>query len=199
MLPDRGLVIAITSAQPCTQVLLDVVWDVLLPELETVPQELPAETVPEEGAQQPSRRAAATSLPLPTDSGLGTDWSAPGPVPLDERLVSSPDPQANPPAVGDLHARRDGSGFRVGFMTGGQPFELIAGSGEWVRQRVALGDVRVPVAAAAGASADGALDMRLVFTDGPHTLLLRLAGAATGLAWGTVPLQGGDLAGMVAR
>ena len=202
VLPDRGLVIAITSAQSCAQILLDLVWDVLLPELEAVPEEgaQPASsTVPEEGAQRPFRRAAVTSLPLPTDSGLGTDWSAPGPVPLDEGLVVSPDPQANLPALTDPHARRDGSGFRIGFTTDGQPVDLIAGCGEWVRQRVALGDVTIPVAAVAGAGADGALDVRLVFTESPHTLLLRLAGATAGLAWGTVPLQGGDLARMVAR
>jgi hypothetical protein len=64
---------------------------------------------------------------------------------------------------------------------------------------VILGDVELPVAAAAGADDGGALDVRLVFTDSPHTLYLRLAGGTATMAWGTTPLQGGDLAGLVAR
>jgi len=55
------------------------------------------------------------------------------------------------------------------------------------------------VAAAAGSDADGALDVRMVFTDSPHTLYLRITGNTATMAWGTTPLQGGDLARLVAR
>ncbi len=58
VLPERGLVIAITSAQSSTQLLLDLVWDALLPELDAAPA-----TVPEEGAQPPSRSAAPATVP----------------------------------------------------------------------------------------------------------------------------------------
>ncbi len=77
--------------------------------------------------------------------------------------------------------------------------ELTAGSATWVRQQVQVGDVSIPVAASAGSAADGALDVRLVFTDSPHTLHLRIAGDSAGMAWGTTPLQGGDLAGLLAH
>ncbi|MGV8907641.1 MAG: serine hydrolase domain-containing protein [Propionicimonas sp.] len=206
VLPDRGLVIAITSAQSATQQLLDFVWDELIPELEAKSQVEPVKareptltTVSEEGAQRPSRRAADPSLPLPTDSSIGTDWTVTGPVLLEEGLVTSLEEQSNLPDLTDLSADRDGSGFRITFTTNGHPVGLFAGNGEWVRQHVAIDDVAIPVAAAAGSTPDGALDVRLVFTDSPHTLHLRIAGETAGLAWGTTPLQGGDLARLVAR
>ncbi|HEY3339746.1 MAG TPA: serine hydrolase [Propionicimonas sp.] len=185
VLPERGLVIAITSNQSATQLLLDLVWDLLLPELD-------AGSIPEEGS-------SAAQLPVPADSGLGSDWSTHGPALVDATLVSSPDEQANLPDLTAAHAHRDATALGVGFTTNGQQVELTAGIGTWVRQHVRLGDVTVPVAAAAGSDADGALGVRLVFTDSPHTLHLRLAGATARMAWATTPLQGGDLAGLVAR
>ncbi len=234
VLPERGLVVAITSAQSCTQLLLDLVWDVLLPELDaqTLPEEgaerpsrraattqtFPEEarelasepsrraavtqTVPEEArelASEPSRRAAVTQLPYPADTGLGKDWATSGPALVDATLVASPDEQANLPDLTDAGARRDDHGFRIGFTTNGRTVELTAGSGSWLRQHVQLGNAAIPVAAAAGTDADGALDVRLVFTDSPHTLYLLVSGDTATMAWGTTPLQGGDLARLVAR
>jgi len=195
VLPERGVVVAITSAQSCTQLLLDLVWDVLLPELD-------ARTVPEEArvlAGEPSRRAAATQVPVPADTGHGTHWSASGPPQVDATLVASPDEQGNLPDLMDATARRDGDGFRIGFTTNGHVVELTAGRGSWLRQQMTLGNVAIPVAAAAGSDPDGDLDIRLVFTDSPHTLYLRIAGNTATMAWGTTPLQGGDLARLVAR
>ncbi len=134
VLPERGLVVAITSAQSGTQLLLDLVWDVLLPELDAAA----TETVPEEArelASEPSRRAAAT-LPVPTDHGQGTAWSTHGPATVDATLVASPDEQANLPDLSDASAHRDDHGFTIGFTTDGQTVELTAGSGTWVRQHV---------------------------------------------------------------
>lgn len=187
VLPERGLVVAITSAQSCTQLLLDLVWDVLLPELDAQP-------VPET-----DEGPAVPQLPVPADSGLGATWSTQGPAEVDATLITSPDEQANLPDLIDVHAQRAEHGFTVGFTTNRQPIELTAGSGSWVRQHVRLGDVAIPVAAAAGSDTDGVLDVRLVFTDSPHTLFLRIDGDTAGMAWGTTPLQGGDLAGLVAR
>ncbi len=223
VLPERGLVIAITSAQSATQQLLDLVWDALLPELDahaegppashTVPEldegSAATSTVPEEArepASEPSRRrrpepveGAAVTLPIPPDHGAGTAWSTHGQPQVDATLVASSDEQTNLPDLTDANAHRDDDGFRVGFTTHGQPVELTAGAGSWIRQHMHLGDAAIPVAAAAGSDADGALDVRLVFTDSPHTLHLRLAGDTATLAWATIPLQGGDLAGLVAR
>ncbi len=187
VLPERGLVIAITSAQSSSQPLLDLVWDVLLPELD-------AQTLPE-----PDEGRAATHLAVPADTGLATVWATSGPARVDATLVASPDEQANLPDLTDAGAHRDDHGFTIGFTTNGQTVELTAGSGSWLRQHVQLGDAAIPVAAAAGSDADGALDIRLVFTDTPHTLYLSIAGDTASMAWGTTPLQGGDLARLVAR
>jgi CubicO group peptidase (beta-lactamase class C family) len=206
VLPERNLVVAITSAQSCTQLLLDLVWEVLLPELDapTAPEpfEGPAatETAPEEArelARVASRRAAA--IPVPEDTGFGTDWRTSGPAQVDATLVDSPDEQANLPDLSDAGAHRHDHGFTIVFTTNGQTVEVTAGSGSWLRQHVHLGDAAIPLAAAAGSDADGALHVRLVFTDSPHTLYLRMAGGTATMAWGTTPLQGGDLARLVAR
>lgn len=189
VLPERGLVIAITSAQATSQPLLDLVWDVLLPELDGLPVD---------AGVQPSVPEAA--LPLPPDSGTGREWAAPGPVPFDEALAETADAQYNLPDLIGPSARREGTGFRFGLVAAGEPVELVAGSGEWVRQLVSIRGAAVPVAAAAGADAAGALDVRVVFTDSPHTLRLRLGrDGKAGLAWRTVPLESGWLAGLVAH
>jgi hypothetical protein len=192
VLPERGLVVAITSAQSCTQLLLDQVWGVLLPELEAC-----AVGSPREAVEIPA--ADDQGIATPADSGLGSTWAVAGPVELDEALVESPDPQSNLPALADLWARRDGAGIKVGFTTNGAAVEVSAGVGRWVRQPVAFGDLTIPVAVAAGANPFGDLDVRLLFTDSPHTLRLRLSAGSAGQAWGTVPLQGGNLAGLLAR
>ncbi len=198
VLPERDLVIAITSAQSSTQLLLDLVWEHLVESREPLVE--PVGTRPETLVDLAPAPAPAPALPLPGDSGLGQDWSAPGVVPLEEALVENDEPQANLPELIDAHGHRDGSGFRVGFVTGGKAVDLIAGNGEWVRQLATVGGVAVPVAVAAGAAPDGALDVRLVFTDSPHTLRLRLGAAGSaGLAWGTTPLESGWLTGLVAR
>lgn len=190
VLPERGLVVAITSAQSTTQPLLDLVWDVLLPELEAL------------GADSgvPMVAGTAAALPVPPDSGVGQEWAAPGQVPFEEALADTADAQYNLPDLIGPSARREGAGFRIGMIAAGEPVELVAGSGRWVRQSVTIRGAAVPIAAAAGADAAGSLDVRVVFTDSPHTLRLRLGrGGQSGLAWRTVPLESGWLAGLVAR
>ena len=54
VIPERELVIAITSAQSLTQELLDLVWDLLIPEL-------PSDPIP----------AGHDALPVPADAGRG--------------------------------------------------------------------------------------------------------------------------------
>ncbi|MFZ0531002.1 MAG: hypothetical protein WAL91_10760, partial [Propionicimonas sp.] len=78
--------------------------------------------------------------------------------------------------------------------------ELAAVPGRWSRQVMVLGDAEVPVAVAAGADPSGDLHIRLVFTDTPHTLRLRLgADGGAGQAWKVAPLQGPALARMRAH
>jgi hypothetical protein len=182
VLPERGMVVAVQSAQSCTQVLVDLVWGHLL----------------DAGAPAPEPRPA--SLPLPADSGVGTRWTAPGPVPLDAGLAEPGEDLGLRPDVAEASAERDGDSLRLRLVAEGEPVELVATPGEWRRQVADLGGAPVPVAVAAGADDAGALHVRLVFTDTPHTLRLRLgADGSSGLAWKVNPLQGPSLAAMRAH
>lgn len=183
VLPERGLVIAVTSAQSGNQALLDLVWDVLLPELDRL--------------VEPGETRTDASLPIPTDTGLGTEWTAPGPVPLDESLAEPGEEQLHLPDLADLEARRAGGELRLAFTTEGHRAEVVATPGGWRRQAMRLGAVEVPLAAAAGADPDGVLHVRLVFTDSPHTLRIRIgADGGSGLAWKVSPLQSKELSAL---
>lgn len=173
VLPERGVVVGITSAQTATQHLLDLVWDVLLPELEAgVDGIAPA-------------RTEAEGL---VDSGEGTHWAA-ATVPYDPSLTAPTEDAPAVPQVTDLTAGRGSDGFAVEFSTEGARASVLAPA-DWGRQRLAIGDVEVPVAARAGAEADGSLRVELTFTETPHTLRLRLRPDGTaGLAWSVPPLQ----------
>lgn len=187
VLPERGLVIAINSAQSGNQALLDLVWDELLPELDR--------SVDLDRSAEPAETRSDATLPVPPDSGLGTEWAATGPVPLDESLAETEE-QEHLPELADLAARRAGGELRLAFTTAGQRTEVVATPGRWRRQSLRLGEVDVPVAVSAGA-AEGSLHARLVFTDSPHTLRVRIgADGGSGLAWKVSPLQGSRLAAL---
>lgn len=181
VLPERGLVIAIQSAQSCTQVLIDTVWEHLV--------DSPAQT-----------DDTASSVPVPPDSGLGTDWTGAGPVPVDPAMVDPGEEVGRAPDLADVRVHRTDGGLRLAMVAEGHRVDLVAVPGEWRRQVMELGDVEVPVAVAAGADGAGVLHVRIVFTDTPHTLRLRLrADGSAALAWKVCPLQGPWLAGMRAH
>jgi hypothetical protein len=183
VLPERNLVVGLTSAQPATQHLLDLVWDVLLPELDADP-----------GPSGPGRDAN----PGLSDSGQGTRWGA-ATVPYDAGLDIAPEDIPVVPLVTDASAERGEDGFTVSFSTEGARVTLHAPV-YWHRQRVALGEIDLPVAARAGAQADGSLLVELTFTETPHTLRLRLGpDGRAGLGWSVPPLQGADLSALRAH
>jgi CubicO group peptidase (beta-lactamase class C family) len=196
VLPERRLVVAIQSAQSCTQTLVDLLWEHL--DASPVPEEVAPllEPVPEEVALRPSRRA---TIPVPTDSGAGTTWTAAGPVPLDPEMVDPGEEIGRPADVADVTATRTDQGIELKLTADGYPVHVVAVPGEWCRQRLQLGDAEVPVAVAAGADESGDLHVRLVFTDTPHTLRLRLGADHAAQAWRVNPLQGPGLAAMRAR
>jgi hypothetical protein len=185
VLPERRLVVAIQSAQSCTQTLVDLLWE-----------HLDASAVPEQVAPRPSRRAA---IPVPTDSAAGTTWTAAGPVPLDPAMVDPGEETGQPADVADVTATRTAAGFELSLSADGFPVHVVAVPGEWCRQGLQLGDAEVPVAVAAGADESGDLHVRLVFTDTPHTLRLRLGADHAAQAWRVNPLQGPGLAAMRAH
>lgn len=175
VIPERELVIAITSAQSLTQELLDLVWDQLIPEL-------PSDPIP----------AGNDALPVPADAQVGTEWSADGPAELGASL--SREEQQNLPELTGLWARADGIGYRFGFDHGGAGVELFAEPGSWQRQDLKLGAISLPVAVAAGTDASGVLNVRVAFVETPHTLRLQLTPDGRAYqAWSVAPLHTADL------
>jgi CubicO group peptidase (beta-lactamase class C family) len=189
VIPERGLVVAVQSAQSCTQILVDLLWEHL--------DEFGSDAAdPEERAQ----RVGSGSLPIPPDSGLGAEWASTGALPVDLSLMDPGEEVGRAPDLADVRVKRDGDGFRLFAVAEESPVELATTPGEWRRQWLHLGEADVPVALAAGADDAGDLHARLVFTDTPHTLRLRLrVDGSAGLAWKVNPLQGPWLAGMRAR
>ncbi len=183
VLPERELVIGITSSQEHTQRVMDFVFDELVPQLPEHPELLP------DG-----------QLWTPDDTGLVGSWSATE-AGFDPDLAIEPDAeQLNLPTVVDLsaHAEPEAGGerprFAVRFVIDSGAVELTARPGGWIRQRLPLAEAEVPVAVTAGTQPDGSLLVLVVFTDTPHTLRLRLAGDGTaGLAWRTSPLHAGSV------
>lgn len=175
VIPERELVIAITSAQSFTQELLDLVWDQLIPEL-------PSEPIP----------AGHDALPVPADAEVGSEWAADGPAALGEWPIR--EEQQNLPELTQLWARRDGAGYLLGFTHNAAEAELFAEPGSWQRQELVLGEITVPVAVAAGTDASGTLEVQIAFVETPHTLRLALdpIGAAH-QAWSVSPLHTADL------
>lgn len=185
VLPARGLVVAVQSAQSCTQELIDLVW-----------AHLPSASVIEPVEPPPS----LPPVPIPSDSGLGTGWTHAGPVAQDLTMVDQGEDVGAAADLADLAATRAGGELRIDLSAEGHRVSLATTPGEWRRQTLRLGEVDVPVALAAGADAAGALQVRLVFTDTPHTLRLRLgADGSAGQAWKVNPLQGPSLAAMRAH
>jgi CubicO group peptidase (beta-lactamase class C family) len=177
VLPERELVVAITSAQARNQRMLDFIFDELIPALPPEPVEL-----------------ADGALATPTDTGAGERWTAPSAA-LDASLVDDEEiEQLFPPTISDMDIQRTADGWLVKLTSDGELLTVAAGAGRWQRQQVILGGNALPVAAAAGAGVDGALSLLLTFPETPHTLQLRLAGDDTAtMAWRTAPLNPGGL------
>ena len=181
VLPERGLVIGITSAQAETQHLIDLVWDVLLPELEG-------------GATGIGGSTAGVPF---TDSGEGTRWTA-ATLALDPDLTAPSDKAPALPQVRDVTVERGDGDFTVAFSTEGSRVSVHAPA-TWRRQQVSIAGVDVPLAARAGVGPEGLLLVELTFTDTPHTLRLQLRpDGSAGMAWSVPPLQTADLSHKVA-
>ncbi len=181
--PDRQTVVAITSAQPVSsQPLLDAVHDHLLPAVER-------------GLEGEVRRTLA--LRHPADRGAPGPWRHDGPVPNRPGLAVGAE-QLHVPSVTDVRGRRDADGFEVTATIDGSVVRLVAPTQGWVRQRVTLGGVSVPIAVAAGTLSSGALRVYVCVTDSPHVLRIEIGPNQARLAWETSPLSTTTVAGLVA-
>ena len=181
VLPERDLVIGVTSAQIESAPLIDLVWEQLLPDLDAGLSGL--------GGHTPAS-------PL-EDSGSGTTWAAVA-LAHDPSLATPTEDAPALPQLTDLAAARTADGFTLEFSTEGSRVRVSAPT-TWRRQRVVIAGADVPVAARAGALADGSLAVELALTETPHTLRLRLRPDAGAAAWTVPPLQTVELSHKIAR
>lgn len=173
VLPEREIVVAISSGQARNQRMLDFVFDELLPALPDEPIALP------DG-----------QIAVPSDTGAGQRWTAPSAELSASLGIDEEVEQQNLPELRDLDLQRSADGWQVRMIADRQPIALVAGAGHWHRQPVTFAEGVVPVAAAAGADSQGALTLLLAFPETPHTLQLRLSPAGEAvMAWRTAPLH----------
>ena len=173
VLPERELVVVITSAQARNQRMLDFVFEELVPAL------------PDEPVVLPDGEVA-----VPADTGEGERWTAAAAA-LDEGLIDDPEiEQINLPTLTDLDVRRSPDGWQVRLVSDGEALELVAGVDHWQLQQVRIDGNPVPVAAVAGVGPEEVLTLLLAFTQTPHTLQLALSADGTAaMAWRTSPLH----------
>ncbi|MCB0913701.1 MAG: serine hydrolase, partial [Propionibacteriaceae bacterium] len=86
VLPERELVVAVQSAQSCTQVLIDLLWGHLPSARSVEPAQAPAPTL-RPAHRRPGSTIRMATVPILSDSGRGTTWTHTGPVPLDATMV----------------------------------------------------------------------------------------------------------------
>lgn len=186
VLPDHEAVIALTSAQSGTQRLVDLLWEHIVPALDGFDGDGTA------GEAELDTRLAGLVLKAPEDSGLGSDWEGAGQVIPDATLADHFEEQDNLPDLYDAIGSRDveGGGFTVSFGYYGTRSTVTVPGPGWHRGSLAVRGVDVPVAVAAGADDEGVLELRILFVESPHTLLLALQpDAPARMAWSVPPLH----------
>lgn len=188
VLPDREAVIAITSGQSYTQKLINLLWTHLVPAVGGSLEDPAADAALAD-------RLSRLGIRPPSDSGLGSSWRAVGSLTVDPGLAPHLEEQLHLPAIDTVAVFRDGAGgFNVSLGYAGAESTLVAGAGQWLRQAWQVEGLQVPVAATAGTDGDGAVEVRILFLDSPHTLVLKLDGQGRGrVAWSVSPLQSARL------
>lgn len=164
VVPETGLVVAITSETRDMQAVLTPLWDLLLPAL----------AAPGGAADDAALAARLASLSLPARD------TASAPV---DRTASRVSGDAE---VVGLRVRDDGDGWRLEISDPGGTLDLPVGIGAWLTAESA-----VPTAASGGVNARGDVEIEVLFLETPHTLRVRLSASGTGSAtWLTPPLHG---------
>ncbi|WP_432507692.1 serine hydrolase domain-containing protein [Kineococcus arenarius] len=180
VLPEQDAVVAITGQSTATQVLLEAVWEHLLPALSA--PDLPGDAAEHDAAL--AARLAALRLDAPQAVAAS---GGPAGEPVEARL--SPLPGSAPATLTRVLLQRDagGAGWSVVLEDSGQRLSAALGEG-WVTTG--------PLATAWAWTGPGALRVDVVFVHTPHRLQLQLdpaAGAFRG-TWRTEPLHGPPLA-----
>lgn len=169
VVPESGLVVAITAETPDAQAVLTPLWELLLPALAG-----PGNPADDEAL---ASRLSGLALPAAT-GGLPAD-----PAAWVGRSASAVSGDAEVTALRVLHD----DGWRLEITDPDGVLTVPFGIGEWRTSESAA----LPHAASGGWDARGALIAEVVFLDTPHTLRVRLGESGPGAAtWLTRPLHG---------
>ena len=173
VVPESGLVVAMTSETEPMQHVLDALWTHLLPAIDA----------PADPADDDLLAARLASLSIAPHGGTADPESAGD---WHDRTFAV-DPTGRSTSVDAVRVAKDGDGWRLELLDATGTLEVGFAADAWV-----LGEPRnVPLAASGGWSSGGALDVEVMFLESPHTLRVRCS-ATSGLSavrWATTPLH----------
>jgi hypothetical protein len=173
VMPGQDAVLAITSGVKDMQAVLNVVWDKLLPALESSSSPLPADVA---ARQKLQAKLKGLTMPTPQGSGsppagvLGKRYAFPANDRKLEAITLAPAEGGNGGVT--LVARIDGKESRI----------ACGGPGQWRKGRMAWGRQAEQPAAASGAwTGDDTYAARICFYETPFVATVRLKFAGDGL------------------
>ncbi len=206
VVPEADLVVVTTGCTDDMQAVLDVLWDALLPALDTVDDGEAAADA------ELTDRLAALALPVVTDTGNGpgvlvtfTVQGVPpdsyaGPTPV---LVTSPNEPLAPGA--SLTVTPHGDDSLLDLVLGDVELQVPCGRAHWAEGRLGEGagasrGVRgllptqpTPVVCRGGWTTADTFEADLVLIETPHRIRLTGKGSVLRAAWNCVPLAGSRL------
>ena len=191
VLPEQDAVVAITSQTVDMQVVLDAVWEDLLPAFSASGargnQGTEADALLADRLGGLALRAPVSALQPPP----------PGPEPWDgTTFTPAGGTSRRQPSLRSVRVDAAGGGWLVTLDEAGWSMRARLSSGGWaVTEPAAPGDDAVPNACAGGWSGAGTLRFEVVFLETPHRLVItcRLPQRTFDAKWVTAPLHAGSL------
>ena len=174
ILPEQDAVIAITAETHEMHVLLDLVWQHLLPAFGS------RSIVP--GADEAlSERLAQLALPVAARSTAPSGWSG---------QTFRPAGPNGQPSLTAVEVTPDGDGWQIALVEPGAVLTCGLGMGSW-----SWSDDAVPLAITGAWADDDSLVFDVLFLETPHrlTVTCRLRTGTFDLAWRTAPMHGTPL------
>jgi CubicO group peptidase (beta-lactamase class C family) len=169
VLPEQDAVIAITSGLKNMQAVLDLVWDKLLPAMESA-------SLPPDDEAAGKLRHALKGLSLPPAEGAGTPASG-----LGKRYVF-PSNEHQLEAITLASDGKDGPVTLIARIAGTEQ-RIVCGRGAWQKGRFAWSKLpQQPVAASGAWTGDGTFTAKLCFYETPFTFTLKLKPSADELS-----------------
>ena len=185
VLPDEDLVVALTAETEAMQAVLDAVWAHLLPAVGRASSAVADHELAE--------RCAGLALPpyaAPTDAEVAPRLAS-------AVLLPEPGRAQGQPSLARVELQRAVAGWRVTLVEKAGEHEValpieVVGQG-WTVTGTAD---EVPTAVSGGATASGDLELRVLFLETPHELVLTCGTEGFTTVWSTPPLGGLSLHGL---